>query len=129
MSGMTAMTSKGPVVVKRFSCSRNFASRKAFLAEIRNLARGTYRPQLVLDMSEWPELGPDAIELLLDCVEQIERADGRVSVVAGSPQAALILELTRLTSVLDLCSSVSEVVNRGALHRHEPNDVVQPFAA
>ena len=123
------MTSKGPVIVKTFSPSRNFASRKAFLAEIRNLARGTYRPQLVLDMSEWVELGADAIELLLDCVEQIERVDGRVSVVVGSPQAAVVLELTRLTSVLDLYSSVSEVVDRGAVHRYEPADVVKPLAA
>ena len=123
------MTAKGPVVVKSFPWSRSVASRKDFLAEIRKLARGTYRPQLVLDMSESDELSSDTIELLLECVEQIERADGRVSVVAGSPQAAVILELTRLTSVLDLYSSVSEAVSPGALYRPEWENVVQPLAA
>lgn len=123
------MTAKGPVVVKSFPLSRSVATRKDFLAEIRKLARGTYRPQLVLDMSESAEFSSDTIELLLECVEQIERADGRVSVVPGSPQAAVILELTRLTSVLDLYSSVSEVVNPGALYRPECENVVQPLAA
>ena len=122
------MTSKGAVVIKKFPQSRNFARRKAFLTEIRNLARSTYRPQLVLDISESVELDPDAIELLLECVEQTERADGRVSVIAGSPQAAVILELTRLTSVLDLYSSVSKAVNSGTLHRYKAQDVVQPLA-
>ena len=123
------MTSKGPVVIKEFPQSRNFARRKSFLSEVRNLARRTYRPQLVLDISESAEMAPDAIELLLECVEQVERADGRVSVVAGSPQTAVILELTRLASVLDIFSSVSEAVNGGTLHRYQRDGFVQPVAA
>jgi anti-anti-sigma regulatory factor len=123
------MTSKGSVVVKQFPQSRNFARRKSFLADVRDLARRTYRPQLVLEISESAEMAPDAIELLLECVEQVERADGRVSVVAGSPQTAVILELTRLTSVLDIFSSVSEAVNGGTLHRFEHDGLVQPAVA
>ena len=123
------MTSKGPVVIKEFPQSRNFAGRKSFLAEVRNLACRTYRPQLVLDISESAEMAPDAIELLLECVEQVERADGRVSVVAGSPQTAVILELTRLTSVLDIFSSVSEAVNGGTLHQYQHDGFVQPIPA
>lgn len=123
------MTSKGPVVIKEFPQSRNFARRKSFLADVRNLARRTYRPQLVLDVPESAEMAPDAIELLLECVEQVERADGRVSVVAGSPQTAVILELTRLTSVLDIFSSVSEAVNGGRLHGYQHDGFVQPIAA
>ena len=57
------MTSKGPVVIKEFPQSRNFARRKSFLSEVRNLARRTYRPQLVLDIPESAEMAPDAIEL------------------------------------------------------------------
>ena len=122
------MTSKGPIVVKEFPQVRNFARRKSFLGEVRNLANRTYRPQLVVEIAESAEMGPDAIELLLECVEQVERADGRVSVVAGSPQTAVILELTRLTSVLDMFSSVSDAVNGSTLHRHEHPDFVQPVA-
>jgi anti-anti-sigma regulatory factor len=123
------MTSKGPVVIKEFPQSRNFARRKSFLSEVRNLARRTYRPQLVLDIPESAEMAPDAIELLLECVEQVEQADGRVSVVAGSPQTAVILEITRLASVLDIFSSVSEAVNGGTLHRYQHDGLVQPIAA
>ena len=123
------MTSKGPVVIKEFPQSRNFARRKSFLSEVRNLARRTYRPQLVLDIPESAEMAPDAIELLLECVEQVEQADGRVSVVAGSPQTAVILELTGLASVLDIFSSVSEAVNGGTPHGYQPDGLVQPIAA
>ena len=123
------MTSKGPVVVKEFPQSRSFARRKSFLAEIRNLARNTYRPQLVLDTAESAEIGADAIELLLECVEQIERADGRVSVITSSPQTAVLLELTRLTSVLDVFSSVSEAVDGSTLHHYEHDGFTQPTAA
>lgn len=123
------MTSKGPVVIKEFPRNRNFARRKSFLAEIRNVVRCTYRPQLVLNISESTEMAPDVIDLLLECVEQLERADGQVSVVTGSPQTAVILELTGLTSVLDTFSSVSEAVNGGPLQRHDNYDVSQHFAA
>ncbi len=123
------MKCNNAVVLKEFPQSRNFARKKTFLTEIRHLARSTYRPQLLLDLSKSAELDPDAIELLLECVEHIERADGRVSVIVGSPQAAVILELTRLTSVLDLYSSVSEAVNRGTLHGYKPQEGVQPLAA
>ena len=123
------MTSKGPAVIKEFPLSRNFTRRKSFLAEVRNLARRIYRPHLVLDIPESAEMAPDAIELLLECVEQVERADGRVSVIAGSPQTAVILEVTRLTSVLDIFSSVSEAVNGGTLHQYQHDGFVQPIPA
>jgi anti-anti-sigma regulatory factor len=107
------MTRKGPVVVKDFPQTEVTAHRKIFLNEVQHLADQSYRPQLIVSLSPSTKLGPAAIDLLLDCVEQVERADGRVSVAAGSPEAEVILELTRLTSVVDTFSSVSEAMGDG----------------
>jgi anti-anti-sigma regulatory factor len=123
------MTSKGPVVVKQLPQNHGSARRKLFLAEIRNLVDHCYQPQVIVDLSESQGLGPDAIDLLLQCVEHVERADGRVSVAAGSPEAAVILELTRLTSVVDMFSSVSEAVGGSTLHHFEHHDGSQHLAA
>src|SRR5437868_13556672 len=99
------MTSKGPTVVKTFPQSHGLASRKSFLTEIQRLTRESYRPQVVVDLSKCRNLNLEAIDLLLDCIEHVERADGRVIVAAGCPETAIILELTRLTSVVDMFSS------------------------
>ena len=76
--------------------------RKAFVAGIEKLGETSYQPHLVIDLSQTREIGPDTFDLLLRCVELVERADGRVSLTGVSPEAAVILEVTRLTSVLDL---------------------------
>jgi anti-anti-sigma regulatory factor len=104
---------KGPVVVKDFPQSNVTAHRRIFLNEVQTLADQSYRPQLIVKLPSSTELGPAALDLLLDCVERVERVDGRVSVAAGSPEAEVILELTRLTSVVDMFASVSEAMGDG----------------
>ena len=108
------MISKEPVMVKHLPDCRSRVSRSVFLAEVKHLADHSYRPHLIVAVSASAVIEPDTIDLLLECVERMERADGRVSVVADSPEAAVILELTRLTSVLNLFPSMSEAV-AGAL--------------
>jgi anti-anti-sigma regulatory factor len=109
------MTSKKAVLIKQLPHCQKGAERASFLTEIQTLANQSYRPQVILDLSRTSRLGPETIDLLLDCVEHVERADGRVAVAAGSPEAAVILELTRLTSVVDLFPSVAEAVGRDAI--------------
>jgi anti-anti-sigma regulatory factor len=104
------MTSKEPVVVKQLPERGNGLRHRSFLSEVSSLADRAYRPRLVLDMSTAKKIGPDSIDLLLDCVEEIQHADGRVAVAGAGPEATVILELTRLTSVLDVFPSVSEAV-------------------
>lgn len=113
------MMSKGPILVKELPECQGKALRKAFLAEIKTLADHCYGPQLIVDLSSSPRLGPDAIDVLLQCVEHAERADGRVSVAAPSPEAAVILELTQLASVVQMFSSVSEAMEGDAPYGFE----------
>jgi len=103
------MTQNGPVVVKQLPESGAKYRRKQFLAEVKQLARQSYRPQLIVDLPS-KKIGPDTLDLLLSCVEQVERSEGRVSVAGASPEVAAILELTQLTSVVNVFPSVSEAV-------------------
>ena len=103
------MTQNGPVVVKQLPESGAKRQRNVFLSEVKQLARQSYRPQLIVDLPS-KKIGPDTLDLLLSCVEQVERSEGRVSVAGASPEAAVILELTQLTSVVNVFPTVSEAV-------------------
>jgi len=103
------MTRNETIVLKQLPESGLKSKRRAFLADIKHLARNSYRPQLILDLPSH-KIGPDTLDLLLDCAEQLEKAEGRVSVAGASPEVATILELTQLTSVINVFPSVSEAV-------------------
>jgi len=103
------MISNGMVVVKQLPDGRARRKRREFLAEIKQLARESYRPQLIVDLPS-RKLTSEVLDLLLSCAEQMEKSEGRVSVAGASPEAAVILELTQLTSVVNVFPSVSEAV-------------------
>ena len=103
------MIPNGTVVVKQLPDGRTRRRRREFLAEIKQLARESYRPQLIVDLPS-QRLRPETLDLLLTCVEQVEKSEGRVCVAGASPEAAAILELTQLTSVINVFPSVSEAV-------------------
>lgn len=103
------MISNGMVVVKQLPDGRAKRQRREFLAEIKQLARESYRPQLIVDLPSH-KLTSETLDLLLSCAEQMERSEGRVSVAGASPEASVILELTQLTSVVNVFPSVSEAV-------------------
>lgn len=109
------MISNGMVVVKQLPDGRVKRQRQEFLAEIKQLARESYRPQLIVDLPS-PKLTSETLDLLLSCAEQMERSEGRVSVAGASPEAAVILELTQLTSVVNVFPSVSEAVGIDTSH-------------
>ena len=100
---------KNEAVMKQLPENGSRSERRAFLADIKQLARNSYRPQLILDLPS-RKFGPETLDLLLECAEQVEKAEGRVSVAGASPEVAAILELTQLTSVINVFPSVSEAV-------------------
>jgi hypothetical protein len=99
---------KGPVIVKQIPERQGKLHRGLFLDEIKHLVGNSYRPRLVIDLPAGRTLKTETIDLLLECVEELEHVDGRVSVVVAEPESAVLLELTRLTSVLDLFPSIAE---------------------
>ena len=109
------MISNGMVVVKQLPDGRSKRERSDFLAEIKQLDRESYRPQLIVDLPSH-KLTSETLDLLLSCAEQMEKSEGRVSVAGASPEAAVILELTQLTSVVNVFPSVSEAVGIDTSH-------------
>ena len=83
---------------------------RTFIAEIKKVVRETYQPHVAIDLSAVSELTADGIDLLLECVEKVEQADGTVSITSASAEVQIILELTRLTSVIKTMDSEAEQV-------------------
>jgi anti-anti-sigma regulatory factor len=103
------MIQNGATVVKQLPECREKWQRRQFLSEIRQLAHESYRPQLIIDLTS-ENIARETLDLLLKCVEQIESSEGRVSVAGASPEAAVIFELTRLSSVMNVFPSLSEAI-------------------
>jgi anti-anti-sigma regulatory factor len=97
----------GLTIVKPIPAKQSKLHRGLFLDEVKKMVGHARRPRLIVDLTSPAAMKAETIDLLLECVEEVEHADGRVA-VAATPEAAVILELTQLTSVLDLFPSVSE---------------------
>jgi len=123
------MTSKRPAFIKQLPHCLGSTERKSLLTEIQTLAVRSYRQEVIFDLSKANVLKPETIDLLLDCVEHVERADGRVAISAGSAENTVILELTRLTSVVDMFPSVSEALGRDAIPHSEQYEGSDALAA
>jgi anti-anti-sigma factor len=73
------------------------------------------RPCLVFDFSDVRHLDSGGIEMLLRCMEEAMKRNGDVKLAAVSPQAAVILELTRVDRLFEIFEKPSEAVE--SFHR------------
>jgi anti-anti-sigma regulatory factor len=104
-----------PVTVMLLPDFSDPAAYRGFLREVKAFVDGTRQPRLILDLSAVEQIKPETIELLLECVDQVERSDGEVSVAGVSDKTAVILELTQATSVLSVFPSILEAANGSPL--------------
>src|SRR6266513_1229115 len=88
------METSRPVVVKRMPEVMNNGGARKFLAEVEPLF-SVDRPQVVFDFSQVRQLDVAGVEVLLQCMKRIIKRDGDLKFAALSPQAAVVLELTR----------------------------------
>jgi anti-anti-sigma regulatory factor len=109
------MNSKGPIIVKHLPERQSKLHRGLFLDEIKDLVGKSHRPRLIVDLSGHGQIRAETIDFLLECVEEVEHADGRVSVAVPNAETAVILELTQLTSVLDTFPTVFEAMGEDSL--------------
>jgi anti-anti-sigma regulatory factor len=68
--------------------------------ELRNKI-GNDVPCVIVDLSRVKKIDLAGVEGLLSCMEQIARSDGSVQLGGISPEAATILELTRMNSLIN----------------------------
>ena len=94
------------------------ARRKGLLQSLR-----FSRSSLILDCSGCSTLNHEDIGLLLECLAQVTGRDTEVLLVAGSPVNRVLLEVTRISSVVPVFNSVAEALAPQALAENEKQDL------
>ena len=92
-----------------FPCESSSASRRALRKGFLAALRISGRPVMV-DLSDCSTLNHDDIDLLLDCVAHATGRDTELLLVAGSRGNRVLLEVTRISTVVPVFNSVEEAV-------------------
>jgi|SRR5436853_269505 anti-sigma B factor antagonist len=116
------MSSCGSVSVKKMPESVSVSETHQLFNELSPLLK-VDRPCIVLDFSEVRQLDSAGIELLLRCMEEAMKRNGDVKLAAVSPQAAVILQLTRVDRLFEIFEKTADAVE--SFHRFP----VQAFRA
>jgi len=96
-----------PVVVKRMPEKVNQREARNFLADVQPFLTAD-RPQLVFDLSAVRQLDAAGVEMLLHCVSEVMKRDGDLKLASLSPQAAMVLELTRTDRLFEIYETSTE---------------------
>lgn len=106
-----------------------------FRREIKTRLRNG-RHSLVLNFSRVKQIDADGLEALLECMEQVARRDGAFEIRELTPEAATILELTRLNRLLHKFPALeaqpafaAEVVGTSEPDEVRAEEAVQPQPA
>ena len=103
------MNTGNQVIVKRLPERLNLREVSQFLSEM-DAQLAIYKPQLVLDGAAVRQIDSAGIEALLRCMEKAMKQDGDVKLASLSPEATVILRLTRSDRVFEIFDTVSEAV-------------------
>lgn len=88
------METSRPVIVKRVPENLNLKHARAFLEEVRPLLEHD-RPQIVFDLSMVCRIDAAGVDMLVYCMKEASRRDGDLKLASLSPQAQVVLEMTR----------------------------------
>lgn len=83
--------------------------------EARNLLRElkelpVEEPCVVVDLSAVRHMDSAALDVLLSCMVEVARRDGAMRLGGISPEAATVLELTRMDQVFDMFPTAADAV-------------------
>ncbi len=103
------MDTSRPVVVKRVPERLNLRQARQFQQEVRPFFRAD-RPQIVFDMAAVRQMDSAGVDMLLQCMTEASRRDGDLKLAALSPQAAVVLELTRTDRLFEIYETPTDAV-------------------
>jgi anti-sigma B factor antagonist len=103
------METSRPIIVKRVPESLNIKYARDFLEEVRPLLEHD-RPQLVFDLSLVRKIDSAGVDMLLHCMKEAARRDGDLKLASLSPQAQVVLELTRTGRLFEIFATSVEAV-------------------
>lgn len=101
------MSTSATVLV--FPCPTNPASRRVLRKTLLHALRTSEEP-VIVDLSGCQTLRPDDIHLLLDCVSQAVGRDTHLLFVAGSRGIHVLLDVTRISSLVPVFQSLEEAL-------------------
>jgi len=91
---------------------------RMFLRDIQPLLN-TDRPQLVFDCSLIRQMDAAGVDMLLHCMAEVMKRDGELKLAAVSPEAAVVLELTRTDRLFEVFETSGDAVR--SFYRFLPN--------
>jgi anti-sigma B factor antagonist len=97
------------VIVKRIPERLNMKQARKFQQEVRPFLQSD-RPQLVFDLSQVRQMDAAGVDMLLTCMSEAMRRDGDLKLAALSPQAAIVLELTRTDRLFEIYDNSTDAV-------------------
>ncbi len=103
------METSRPVIVKRIPERLNFKQARKFQQEVRPFLQSD-RPQLVFDLSQVKQIDAAGVDMLLTCMSEAMRRDGDLKLAALSPQASIVLELTRTDRLFEIYENSTDAV-------------------
>lgn len=120
------MDSNRPVVIKRMPERLNLRQARLFWREVQPLITSD-RPQLVFDLSSVKYLDVAGVDMLLECMAEAMKRDGDLKLAAVSPEAAVILEMTRTDRFFEIYETPADAMR--SFSRFLPEAVrQQPFS-
>jgi len=103
------MNPNSAVVVKTLADRFNRSEVASFRREMQQVLRRD-QPRIVFDLSSVTHLDSAGIQFLLDCLSTIVRRDGELKLAALSPQAEMILEMTRVGRFFEIFPAAEDAV-------------------
>ena len=103
------METSRPVIVKRMPAKLNHAGARDFFRDVTPLLDSD-RPQMVFDLSQVKHMGVAGVEMLLDCMRRVMKRDGDLKLASPSPEAVIVLELTRTDRLFEIYDSSTDAV-------------------
>lgn len=92
-----------------FPCASSPTGRRALRKDLLSSLRAS-GSAVIVDLSDCRTLNHEDIDLLLECVAQVAGRDTQVLFVAGSRVNRVLLEVTRISSVVPVFNSVKEAL-------------------
>lgn len=103
------METSRPVVVKRVPDHLNLKQARTFLREVQPFITSD-RPQVVFDCSQIRQMDAAGVDMLLQCMAEVMKRDGDLKLASLSPQAAVVLELTRTDRLFEIYETSTDAV-------------------
>ena len=103
------MNPNSSVVVKTLADRFDRSEVASFRRKMQEVLRRD-QPRIVFDLSSVTHLDSAGIKFLLDCLSTIVRRDGELKLAALSPQAEMILEITRVGRLFEVFPAAEDAV-------------------